>query len=159
MPFNNFESRHFDEAVITEINTALSSLETLLAEKAANLTPEERQSMGSINEQNKLLVNKVKDYHDGQPALSSPDVDWTEFDADHASRAFIGNLLSRINALRIGMDNARILHDHDNYQAALTDYDYTQYKNKSGAVGYEDKENELKQFFPRTASNNNDTEA
>lgn len=52
------------------------------------------------------------------------------------------------------MENAKILHDWDNYQAALVDYSYTQYKNNSGATGYSTKETELKQFFNRTGTSN-----
>ena len=152
MPFDNFDSRHFSEAETTEINTAIETLENLLRAKLANLTPEERQKMGSINERNKLIVNKVKDYHDTQPALSSPDVDWAEFDNDFATRAYLSGLINRFSALGLGLGNAKILHDYDNYQAALTDYDYTKYKNGTSAAGYEEKENELKQFFTGGAS-------
>ena len=54
------------------------------------------------------------------------------------------------------MENAKILHDWDNYQAALVDYNYTQYKNNSGATGYATKETELKQFFNRTGTTKTD---
>ena len=60
MPFSNFENRHFTATEKTSINTALTNLETLLANKLANLSPEERQRYGSVNEQNKLIINKVK---------------------------------------------------------------------------------------------------
>lgn len=152
MPFNNFNSRHFSDAEKTEIIAALSTLETALTAKLANLSPEERKQYGSINEQNKLIVNKVKDYRDAQPALSSPDVDWEEFGKDFDSRAFIQNTCQRLQALWDGLNNAKILHDWDNYQAALADYRYTQYKNTTQATGYESKENEIKQFFNRTST-------
>ena len=46
-----------------------------------------------------------------------------------------------------GLNNAKILHDLDNYQASLTDYDYAKYKASTQAVGYQTKVNELTQFF------------
>jgi hypothetical protein len=60
MPFLNFESRHFSQAEEADIKAAMQTLQTLLSGKLATLTAEERQQYGSINEQNKLMVNKVK---------------------------------------------------------------------------------------------------
>ncbi len=150
MPFTNFDSRHFSQAEKDNINDVFNQLEAALIPKSANLSPEERQQFGSINEQNKLLVNKVGDYQSSQPTLSSPDVDWAEFSNDADSRAYLENIQNRLNSLNEGVSNAKILHDHDNYQAALTDYDYTKYKMGTSAPGYETKYNELKQFFPRS---------
>ena len=150
MPFTNFDARHFSGAEKTSINDAVNSLETAVAGKLANLTPEERQQYGSVNEQNKLIINKVKDFHDTQPALSSPDVDWTEFDDDYDTRTYLQNLTQRLISLVDGLNNAKVLHDWDNYQASLSDYGYAQYKFGTSATGYETKVNELKQFFNRT---------
>ncbi|MBK8443232.1 MAG: hypothetical protein IPL35_07360 [Sphingobacteriales bacterium] len=158
MPFNNFESRHFSAAEKTTINNAVAALETALTDKLANLNAEERGRLGSINEQNKLIVNKVRDYRLSQPTLSSPDVDWTEFLNDFDSRVFIQNLMMRLDGLLQSLENAKILHDWDNYQAALTDYDYAKYKVGTQALGYETKLEEIKQFFSRTGiSGGNDT--
>ena len=150
MPFTNFDARHFSATEKTAINTAVTSLETALIAKLANLTPEERQQYGSVNEQNKLIINKVKDYRDSQPALSSPDVDWVEFANDHDTRSYLQNLIQRLQSLLDGLSNAKILHDWDNYQASLSDYEFAKYKNGTNAVGYETKVNELKQFFNRS---------
>ena len=157
MPFTNFDSRHFTAAEKTAVNTALTSLETALQPKTANLSAEERQQYGSVNEQNKLIINKVKDFRDSQPALSSPDVDWTEFANDHDTRAYLQATIQRLQSLIDGMNNAKILHDWDNYQAALTDYDYAKYKISTNATGYQTKVSEIGQFFNRTGTNNTDT--
>ena len=147
MPFTNFDSRHFATTEKTAVNNAVTAIETALATKLANLTAEERQQYGSVNEQNKLIINKVKDFRDSQPALSSPDVDWTEFMSDYDTRAFIQATMQRLQSLIDGLNNAKILHDWDNYQASLTDYDYAKYKASTQAVGYQTKVNELAQFF------------
>jgi len=154
MPFTNLEGRHFSAAEKTSINNALQVLETVLNPKTVNLTPKERNDYASVAESNKLIVNKVKDYRDNQPGLSSPDVDWNEFMLDYDSRAYIKAVLLRIGSLAQLLDNARILHDWDNYQASLDDYKYTKYKNSTGATGYEVKERELSQFFNRTGTSN-----
>lgn len=147
MPFTNFNSRHFSDTEKTEVNNALAAIETALANKLANLTPEERQQYGSINEQNKLIVNKVRDFRNSQPALSSPDVDWDEFEKDFDTRTFIQNAMRRLQSLNDGLNNAKILHDFDNYQASLTDYDFAKYKAGTQAAGFEHKVKEIAQFF------------
>lgn len=152
MSFTNFENRHFSAEETVAINTALQTLESVLAPKLANLTPAERSQYGSINEQNKLLVNKVKDYRDSQPNLSSSDVDWEEFSNDYNSRSLIESVTQRLQSLNDGLGNAKILHDWDNYQASLTDYDYAKYKASTNAAGFETKVNEIKQFFNRTGA-------
>lgn len=147
MPFTNLENRHFTAAEKTTINSLMAQLETAFATKTANLTPEERKKYGSINEQNKLVVNKVKDFRDNQPALSSADVDWVEFAADFDDRAYKQAILTRFAALTDGLTNSKILQDFDNYQAALTDYEYAKYKAGANAQGYSQKVAEIAQFF------------
>ncbi len=149
MPFLNFETRHFSKEEKAEINTALQTLQSVLSGKVATLTPEERQQYGSINEQNKLIVNKVKDYRDNDPELSSPEVDWNEFDNDYESRSFLQSTINSLTELSRGLENAKILHDWDNYQASLVDYQYTVYRNDSGSTGFHTKVEEIRQFFPR----------
>lgn len=147
MPFTNFDSRHFTAAEKTTINTAVSALETALAPKLANLSSDERQQYGSVNEQNKLIINKVKDFRDLQPNLSSTDVDWVEFANDFDTRSYLQGNIQRLQSLIDGLNNAKVLHDWDNYQAALTDYDFAKYKSTTQSVGFQTKVDELKQFF------------
>jgi len=147
MPITNLNNHHLTEVEVNEINTALASLENALASITTNLTPEERQKYGSVNEQNKLVVNKVFDYYTNQPNLASQEVDWSEFIKDFESRKKMETILSRLNTLVNKLSNAKILHDFDNYQAALEDYAYTTYKAGSSAAGFETKRNDIKQFF------------
>jgi len=152
MPFENLNNVHYTAAEKTAAATALTDLETALTAKFRNLSPDERKKYGSINEQNKLIVNKILDYRNNQPGLSSSDVDWVEFQNDFDSRAFIQATISRLQSIIDGLDNNKILHDYDNYQAALTDYGYSQYKAGTKTAGYETKVNELSQFFNRTGA-------
>jgi hypothetical protein len=147
MSFTNFDNRHFDDTEKTAVNTALASLELAFSEKVANLSATERQQYGSVNEQNKLIINKVKSFNDTQPALSSPDVDWAEFNDDFDTREFLQTAILRLQSLIDGLGNAKILHDYDNYQASLTDYEYSKYKASTDATGFQTKVAELAQFF------------
>ena len=152
MPFDNLNNNHYTSEEKTSANDAIKTLETILVPKLRNLSPEERVRYGSINEQNKLIVNKVYDYNNNQPNLSSADVDWEEFNKDYDSRTFIQSLMARLQSLMNGLDNTKVLHDYDNYQASLTDYGYSQYKAGTKTAGFETKVNELSQFFSRTGT-------
>ncbi len=151
MPFQDVIKLHFTDAEKTSFQDLVKQIEDLLQPKLRNLDEGENNTYGVINEQNKLLVTKVRDYQNNQPALSSPDVDWVEYLDDFHDRSFLENGALRINALSKAMIETKRLHDYDNFQNALIDYKYTQYKNEtSPGLGYDSKAAELKQFFPNT---------
>ena len=152
MPITNLNNTHLTTPQVTTATTALAALETALAVVNINLSAEDRQRYGSINEQNKLLVNKTMDYHNSQPALQTPHVNWEEFANDYASRNNMENMIARLESLTTRLKNAKILHDYDNYQAALADYAYTNFMAGTGTTGYETKMNDMKQFFSRTTA-------
>ena len=154
MALTNLNNNHLTAANVTAAKNALTQLETALASINATLTADDRQKYGSINEQNKLFVNKVYDYNQNQPALSTTQVTWAEFNNDYNSRLNMENFIVRLESLITKLKNAKILHDYDNFQAALVDYAYTNFMAGTGAPGYETKQNELKQFFSKTAGKN-----
>jgi hypothetical protein len=154
IPLENLNGLHYTAAEKTAVGTSLTAIETALAAKFRNLSPEERSKFGSVQEQNKLIINKVKDFRNNQPTLSSPDIDWTEFQSDVDSRDFIQATIVRLESLMQSLNNNKIMHDYDCYQAALTDYDYSKYKVGTIVAGFETKVDELSQFFNRTGTNN-----
>ncbi len=130
----------------------VTQLEAIFMDKLSALTERERQDYKAINEKNKLFVNKVWDYRQHSSVLSSPDVDWEEFEKDYNARVFTESLLGRIESLAYRLESTKILHDYDNYQDALNDYSYSQYSKGAGKPGFTEKVAELKQFFARTKS-------
>lgn len=154
MALTNLNNNHLTATNATAAKNALTQLETALASINATLTADDRQKYGSINEQNKLFVNKVYDYNQNQPALSTTQVTWAEFNNDYNSRLNMENFIARLESLITKLKNAKILHDYDNFQAALVDYAYTNFMAGTGAPGYETKQNELKQFFTKTTAKN-----
>lgn len=147
MPITNLNNVHLTEEQMNAILKAVASLEAALEPLTVSLTPEERQQYGSVNEIHKLLINKVGDYYRDSSNLADPETDWVEFEKDNASRSFLEGILNRLQACGERLNNAKILHDYDSYQAALDDYAYTAYKAGSNKPGFETKKNELKQFF------------
>ncbi|MBF1097503.1 MAG: hypothetical protein HXL37_04285 [Riemerella sp.] len=150
MSVNNLNNHHLTEPEINAILNALNDLERAMEPLNINLTPEDRNKYGRVDEQNKLFINKVHDFATQQTNLRTMDVDWDEFEKDFKSRAVLENIISRLNNLSIRANNSKIFHDFDNYQDALADYAYTQFRANSKIVGFEDKYNELRQFFAKS---------
>jgi hypothetical protein len=61
MPLEDLNRLHYSEAEKTTVTAAITNIENSLSEKFKNLKPEERMKYGSVSEQNKLFINKVKD--------------------------------------------------------------------------------------------------
>lgn len=150
MALSNLNNEHLNDPQINAIRQAVTALEGAMQVFQVNLTPEERSRYGSVNEQNKLFINKILDYATNNPDICSREVDWEEFKRDHKSREFLEYLINTLDGLLLRAKNAKILHDYDNYQDALEDYAYTSFRARSKTVGYEDKHRELKQFFQKT---------
>ena len=157
MAITNLNNTHLTAAQVTAATADITALENELAVVNVNLSAEERRRYGSINEQNKLMVNKTMDYHNTQPALETPHVNWAEFTKDFTSRNNLEGMITRLENLTIRLKNAKILHDYDNYQAALADYAYTNFMAGTETPGYETKVNEMKQFFSRTTASKSPT--
>lgn len=149
MSISNLNNLHLTDAQVNAILTALTNLEKAMEPLNINLTPEDRNKYGRVNEQNKLFINKVNDFATQQTSLRTPDVNWEEFSKDFKSRSVLEGIINRLNNLSTRATNSKTLHDFDNYQDALSDYAYTQFKASSKAVGFEEKYTELKQFFAR----------
>ena len=114
MPFINFESRHFSESEQAATDNAFQALKALITTKTAVLTAEERQHYLSISEQNRLLVNKAKEYADSENASAqSNDEDWQEILEAYHSRNFLNILTIQLAEMLRSLDNAKILHDSD----------------------------------------------
>lgn len=154
---NTYVSK-FPVADRDRLDDLLEQIETLIIDKLTAMTEAERVAYGSINEQNKLLVNKVWEMHENNPSMSSPDVDWVQFKEDYDARQFLdtrGDRFARIASL---FKSTKIRHDYDNYQDALADYAYAQYRKGADEPGFAEKVAELKQFFNRTGKTKDEEE-
>ena len=158
MGLTNLNNTHLSTAEATAAKDALTQLETALAAITVVVSAADRQKYGRINEQNKLFVNKVFDFHKNQPQLQTSQVEWDEFDKDYTSRLLMEDVITRLESIVTKLKGAKTLHDYDNYQSALVDYAYTNFMAGAGGESYENKLSELKQFFQRTRSNTGNTE-
>jgi len=146
----NIIQSQLSEADRTAITKSISDLETTLSGKTGTLSADERRRYGSVNEQNKLVVNKAREYQQTQPAMSAPDIDWAEFESDYQTRAFLETCINRLTGIMQALESTKIMHDYDNFQDALKDYGYAQYKYGAGEEDYFPKVEEFKQFFTKS---------
>ncbi len=148
MPISNLNNQHFNESEKEIINKSWTDILNVLTGKSVNLNPEERQKYGSIKEKNKLVVLKTLEYHVNQPHLDSPDVNYTEQQADWDDRSFVAGFISKMAEANIICNNIRITHDYDAFKASQGDYNFTKYKmDTEPGAGWESKYDDLLPFF------------
>jgi hypothetical protein len=142
----------FTEEQITENNTHLEALLAMANANAPGLTPEQRSAYGSINETNKLLVNKARVLMKENPKYIPAFVNIKEFEQDFAARENIETMIRKLDQIRLKLNDTKILLDNDNYLDAMAYYRAVRY-----FAGEHDQEamplyDELKQFFPNNSS-------
>jgi hypothetical protein len=154
MPLKDLIQNQLSIADVDNINKEIDNIQLAITGKMVNLTPEERQKYGSINEQNKLLVNKINDVHNSHPQFDSVKVNWAEFTADFAIRSTLEKLISRLKTITEQLDDTKILHDNDNYQQALSQYSYISFLADQNEPGITTIKEDIAQFFPRSGTGN-----
>ncbi|HUM51038.1 MAG TPA: hypothetical protein PK431_04450 [Chitinophagales bacterium] len=140
----------FTDDEMATIRTALGTAKAVIASKFVNLEPADRTKYGSISEKNKLIVNKVWDYRVNMPHLSNSDIDWDAYKAQNNTRSNYKNVMALLNEINELCDDPRILVDYSLFGLARQDYKWTKYKAEDdggSGSGYEEKYNDLKQFF------------
>jgi hypothetical protein len=152
MSIENLGKKHMTPEQSKAFDEALDKLTAIITPVTQNLSTDERIKFGSVNELNKLFVNSVRDHRSTQPALSSGDVDWEEFELDYADRVFADTRMNKLATLQRMLSDFKIVHDYDNYQNSLVDYDYAAYKSGTNTPGFAEKHKKLKQFFPNTGA-------
>ncbi|MFN0201040.1 MAG: hypothetical protein ACKVTZ_05940 [Bacteroidia bacterium] len=139
------------------IDQHIAGLLSVIAGKTISLSPEERQKYGSINEKNKLIVEKVKMYQQSQPQFNSPKVNWGEFEQDFDARTYLEAKIAQLQGIIAQLTDNKTLHDYDNYQDSLSQYRYIKYLASEDTPGIFPIQEDLQQLFPRTSSNEEDT--
>ena len=150
MSLPNMIVSHFDDQERHAIVALLEQLRQMLQPKLIRLTPEERQRFGSIGEENKKLVNKVRDLIDEDPSGLPEGFDLAEFQSDFKDRRVLEIVRSMMDTLLFEVESTKILHDYDNYQAALAYYNYQNYRMSIRAPLAEGRVEQMKGFFNRT---------
>jgi len=113
-----------------EKETAKQTLRTLLeiiASKAPVLSNNDRQTYGSVAEQNKLKINKARTYMQQFPELVPSFIDRDEFERDFQARTDTEELIVLAEDVLHKLYDMKILLDYDNYQDMLAFYRSVRY--------------------------------
>ncbi len=147
MALNDLLSVEFTPDELAQFDNALSAIEAILKGKTHNLTPEERRQYGRIAEQNKLFVNKAKEYMELHPDFVPRYIDKAEFDRDYTARMQIEHRLLRLENLTEHLSDTKVLLDHDNYNNALSFYRMVRTLSRENEPGTTAVYRDMKQFF------------
>ena len=152
MPLKDLIQNQLSLADVDNIIKLLDNIQSIIVGKMVNLTPEQRQKYGSINELNRLMVNKVYEIHNSHPQFDSAKVNWAEFSADFAIRGILERIISHLQSLIEQFHDTKILHDNNNYKQALNQYSYISYLADLNEPGITTVKEAIAQFFNRTGT-------
>ncbi|PKQ62713.1 hypothetical protein BZG02_10900 [Labilibaculum filiforme] len=138
----------FNPEELTENNAHLDALLASANKNAPGLTPEQRSTYGSINETNKLLVNKARAIMHENPKYVPNFVGLDEFERDFRAREVIEDMLRKVAQIQQKLNDTKILLDNDNYQDVMAYYRAIRYYTSEHDQEAMPLYNELKQFFP-----------
>ena len=147
MAFENLISIQFTEAELAQLDAAMASIAQVLRDKTINLTPEQRQQYGRIAEQNKLFVNKAKEYMEQNMQHVPAFIDKAEFDQDFQARTQIESRITQLQGLVEQLSDTKTLLDHDNYHNAITFYRNIRFLSQENVPGTTTLYEGMKQFF------------
>lgn len=147
MALDNLISLSFSNSDLDTIDKALQDIQTVLAGKTINLTPDQRQQYGRIAEQNKLFVNKAKSYMEQYPEHVPGFLDKPEFDRDYTAREQIEQRLQRLDSITEQLSDTKVLLDHDNYHNAISFYRNVRFLSGENVPGTNVIYEDMKQFF------------
>ncbi len=157
MALENLISVTFTQEELNELTKGLQIVKKVLSGKTVNLTPEQRGQYGRIANQNKLIVDKAKNYMEQHPDWIPRFLDKAEFDRDYTTRKQIETHVQQLQNLSQQLVDTKTLLDHDNYTNSLSFYRMMRFlagENEPGAKPvYED----MKVLFKRNGSSNGNT--
>ena len=147
MALDNLISVSFTSEELTKISAAIEQINTVLKDKAINLTPEDRRQYGSIADRNKLLVDKAKFYMEKAPTTVPKTIDKAEFDRDYAAREQMETPLRELTMVAEKLRDTKTLLDYDNLQVAQAYYRYVKFLADQNEPGTTTIYQDLKQHY------------
>jgi hypothetical protein len=115
------------DADMQAIEQNLADIDNILAGKVPELTPEQRRNLGAVDEQNKLIINKVLSSLDSHPQIQPEGINWQRFRQEAVLRELIEGRILQLKAQLHTLESAKILHDNNNLQASLGYYRFLDY--------------------------------
>ena len=148
MAQDNLISIEFNAADLGGLDSALTTIETILNGKVVNLTAEERKQYGKINNKRENWVTKVRNYITQKPEIKPLSLDLLEHDKDLAARTAIFPRLNRILAIKDALQDTTMLISSDLYDNSLAVYGNVKEMAKRNVPGITPIFDDLKAQFP-----------
>jgi len=158
MALENLISIEFTTEELTALDTHLDGIQQVLAGKTVNLTPDQRRQYGSIGNQNKLIVDKAKNYMEQHPNWIPNFLDKVEFDKDYTARQQMEQRTQRLQNLTQQLLDTKTLLDHDNYTNSLSFYRMMRYLAGENEAGSKTVYEDMKVLFSKSARTASDDE-
>ena len=136
---------------LSDIKSHLDAIELIVKNKIIDLSVDDRRKYGSVNETNKLFINKIENVIENYPDMLPPRFDIRQFRADKEQRELLEQQIDAMNIVSYQLQSTKIANDFNNYKAALSVYAYLQFISEQ----YNDSTAaqlvlDLKEFFPRS---------
>ena len=153
MALDNYISVSFTEAELSTLDAALAQIQSVLDGKTINLSPEQKKQYGSINEENKVLVNKVNDTEANFPEHHPYFLDKAEFDRDFAARQIMESRAEILQSLTEQFVDTKTLLDFDNMNYSVAYYRYMKALSQQEVPGTTSIYENLRQVYDQQISN------
>jgi hypothetical protein len=156
MALDNLISVSFTEDELARIDRAMTEIETVIKDKALNLTPKQRQLYGRVAYELEVWVDKTFSYMQQDPQLVPPYIDMEEHAKDISAHRALNPRIERLNSILQSFEDTNRLLGSDLYNNSRSYYRSLREAAKVNAVGASAKYSDLKQQFPggRKAVNN-----
>ncbi|AXT52850.1 hypothetical protein D1818_19220 [Aquimarina sp. BL5] len=158
MALENLISISFTEEELTTLDGHLDGIKQILTGKTINLTADQRRQYGRIANQNKLVVDKSKNYMEQHPDWMPRFLDKEEFDKDYLARIQVESRAQMLENLSQQLIDTKTLLDHDNYNNALSFYRMVRYLAGENEPGAKTVYNDMKVLFNKTTTTTSSTE-
>ena len=136
------------QQVISQINDALTTLQTLLEPYAIALTPQERHSLLKMGDKSLAFVEKCHEFIHENPLLAPSYLDLALFDADFADAHGLWGIHNKVQQLQETLDDTIMTAGSEAFHAALAFYNNVQGAAKQDVPGAKAIYEDLKARFP-----------
>lgn len=142
----------FTQEEIDQINQHLAGIQELIKGKVINLSPEERQQYGRINNRTENWIVKVDSHMKQKPELVPFYIDKEEFDKDQEARNNMKPILNSIASIQESLEDTSKLLSHDIYNTAIAYYRNIKVISQQDVPGTTTIYEDLKSQFPGRSS-------
>jgi len=148
MSLKNLISVGYTQEEVDQINQHLAGIQEIIKGKVINLSPEERQQYGRINDRTENWIVKVDSHMKQRPELVPFYINKEEFDKDMEARNKMKPILNSIASLQESLDDTSKLLSHDIYNTAISYYRNIKIIDQQDVPGTTTIYEDLKSQFP-----------